>query len=154
MVCHNWVHRRFGFVPHARTILSINRTPAHFCHTNIHLPFLSFLVSLSRTQAVTPLEFITSRPVPHLKYIHSRCLLVPDTLDSLLWVSQTRSHASVLSLVHRGRPMLQPQLQRWLWPQGPGSTGCRRLERWCWWLRHLPGPSIPGFPRCDRSSGR
>lgn len=139
-------------LPHARTNISITH-PAHFCRTNIHLPFLSLLVSLSGTQSGTPLEFITSLPVPLLKYIRSRCPLVPDTLDSLPWGSQTRSRAwALLRPVPRDPPPPQPRLQRWLWPQGPGSTGCQRLEMWR--PRSPPGPSIPGFPRCDRSSGR
>lgn len=128
--------------------------PAHFFHTNIHLPLLSLLVSLSRKQSLTPLEFIISLPGCVLKYSHSRCPLVPDTLDSLPWESQTHSHAWALlhlSPVPLGHLPLQPRLQLWLWPEGPGSKGCQRLERWrprCLW-----GPSIPGFPRCDQSSG-
>lgn len=141
-------------LPHARTIYQ-SHTQLIFCRANIHLPFLSRLVSLSGTQSGTPLEFITSLPVPPLKYIRSRCPLVPGTLDSLPWGSQTRSRAWILlrlSPVPRHRPPLQPRLQRWLWQQGPGSMGCQRLETWR--PQGSRGPSIPGFPRCDRSSGR
>lgn len=123
-----------------------NTHPAHFCHTNVHLPILSF-PSVGHN-----LHLLFSLTVPLLKYAHSKCLLILNTLDFLQSVSQNHSHAWLLL---RHFPVMRghtpPQLRVSLCSQGPSSMGCQRLERWSPWSSR--GSNILGFPHCDLNSG-
>ncbi len=83
-----WCQEKIYF--HTHTVPSIGHIIQLISVTQTFIFPLSCSSFLSVEQNLRLLEFITLLQVPFLKYIHSKCLLVPDTLDSLLWGSQTR----------------------------------------------------------------
>ncbi len=113
---------REDLLPHTYCSQYRSHHSAHFCHTNIHLPFVLLLIFLSRTKSATSrVHHITPSPIPQVYPLQVSasprysgfsavgvtnpltCLGAPPSLSSVSGLSTAAALATALALATRSR---------------------------------------------------